>query len=49
LGVPSGPLVGKILGQLREAKLDRRLDTIDQEKRMVEELLVQLGGQPGRG
>lgn len=49
LGVPSGPLIGKILGQLREAKLDGQVDTIDQEKRLVEELLVQLGGQPGRG
>ena len=49
LGVPSGPLVGRILGQLREAKLDRRVATIAQEKRMVKELLAQLGGDPGRG
>ena len=49
LGVPSGPLVGQILGQLREAKLDRRVATSAQEKRLVKELLAQWGGQPGRG
>ena len=49
LGVPSGPLVGKILAQLREAKLDRRVATSAQEKMLVKELLAQWGGQPGRG
>ena len=49
LGVPEGPLVGQILGQLREAKLDRRLATSAQEQRLVKELLAQWGGQPGRG
>ena len=49
LGVPSGPLVGRILGQLWEAKLDRRVATSAQEKKLVKELLAQWGGQPGRG
>ena len=49
LGVPSGPLVGRILGQLREAKLDRRVATSAQEKSLVKELLAQWGGLPGRG
>ena len=49
LGVPPGPLVGQILGQLREAKLDRKVTTSAQEKRLVKELLAQWGGQPGRG
>ena len=49
LGVPSGPLVGQILGQLWEARLDRRVATAAQEERLVKELLAQWGGQPGRG
>ena len=49
LGVPSGPLVGQILGQLWEAKLDRRVATAAQEKRLVKELLAQWKGMPGRG
>ena len=44
LGVPSGPLVGRILRQLWDAKLDRRVATSDQEKRLVKELLAQWGG-----
>lgn len=49
LGVPSGPLVGQILGQLREAKLDRRVATSAQEKRLVKQLLAQWRGQPESG
>lgn len=49
LGVPSGPLVGQILGQLWDAKLDGRVGNSSQEKSLVKELLAEWGGKPGRG
>jgi tRNA nucleotidyltransferase (CCA-adding enzyme) len=48
LGVPSGPLMGQILKDLRDARLDGRVDTEDQERRLAKELLAR-GGQPGHG
>ena len=49
LGVPLGRLVGQILEQLREAKLDRRVATLAQEKRLVKQLLAKRRGQPEHG
>ena len=46
LGVPEGPLLGKILKELRNAKLDGRVSTVEDEKRLVREFLA-LGGRFG--
>jgi tRNA nucleotidyltransferase (CCA-adding enzyme) len=39
LGVPMGPLIGHILRQLRDARLDQRISTSQEEQIMVQEIL----------
>ena len=39
LGVPAGPMVGRILQQLQEARLDRQVLTEEDERRLVEQIL----------
>ena len=46
LGVPEGPLMGEILKELRNAKLDGGIRTVEDERRVVREIL-ELGGQIG--
>ncbi|MBQ12712.1 MAG: hypothetical protein CMJ45_14325 [Planctomyces sp.] len=41
LGVPEGPVMGKILKELRNAKLDGRVSDADDEKRLAQESLAQ--------
>jgi tRNA nucleotidyltransferase (CCA-adding enzyme) len=41
LGVPEGPVMGKILKELRNAKLDGRVRDIEDERRLTQELLAQ--------
>ena len=48
LGVPSGPLMGQILKDLRDARLDGRVETEDEERGLAQELLAR-GGQIGHG
>ena len=48
LGVPSGPLMGHILRDLRDARIDGLVDTEDEERGLARELLAR-GGQPGHG
>jgi tRNA nucleotidyltransferase (CCA-adding enzyme) len=43
LGVPSGPLVGRILRELRDATLDGRVSTEEGERRLVQESLAREG------
>lgn len=43
LGVPSGPLVGQILRELRDATLDGRVSTEEGERRLVQESLAREG------
>ena len=45
MGVPPGPLVGDILRQLQDAKLDRRVLNKEDECRMVQNILNPDGGQ----
>jgi tRNA nucleotidyltransferase (CCA-adding enzyme) len=40
MGVPTGPLVGQILDQLRDAKLDRQVSTEGEERQLVRKLLA---------
>ena len=44
LGVPPGPLVGSILGRLRDDELDGRAVTGAERMRLVEELMAEAGG-----
>lgn len=46
LGVPQGPMMGKILKELRNAKLDGRIRTVEDERRVALEILA-LGGKIG--
>jgi tRNA nucleotidyltransferase (CCA-adding enzyme) len=39
MGVPDGPMVGRILRDLREAKLDRKVSTETQERRLAQDIL----------
>jgi len=39
MGVPDGPMVGRILRRLREAKLDRKVSTEAQERRLAQDIL----------
>ncbi len=41
LGVPEGPVIGKILKELRNAKLDGRISTVEDERRLAQEFLAQ--------
>lgn len=47
MGVPEGPLVGQMLRELLDARLDRRVATADDERRWVRQSLARLGGRPG--
>jgi tRNA nucleotidyltransferase (CCA-adding enzyme) len=49
MGVPEGPLVGQVLRELQDARLDRRVATADDERRLVRRSLARLGGRPGDG
>jgi tRNA nucleotidyltransferase (CCA-adding enzyme) len=39
MGVPDGPMVGRVLRGLREAKLDRKVSTEAEERRLVQDIL----------
>ena len=49
MGVPEGPLVGQMLRELQDARLDRRVVTADEERRLVRQSLARLGGRPDDG
>jgi tRNA nucleotidyltransferase (CCA-adding enzyme) len=49
MGVPQGPLVGQVLRELQDARLDRRVATVDDERRLVRQSLARLGGRPDDG
>jgi hypothetical protein len=38
MGLPPGPLYTKILGELRDARLDGRVSTLDDEKEEVQRI-----------
>jgi hypothetical protein len=40
MGVSEGPLVGCILGKLREAKLDQLVETVEDERQLVRRILA---------
>ena len=48
MGVPPGPIVGQILNDLRNARLDGQVGAEEEERSLVQKLLVQ-GGQPSHG
>ena len=48
MGVPSGPMMGQILSDLRNARLDGQVGTEEEERSLVQKILVQ-GGQPSHG
>lgn len=43
MGVPSGPLVGKMLADLRDMRLDRRISSEEEERQWVKELVASYG------
>ena len=49
MGVPQGPLVGRLLRELRDAKLDGRVSTKRQERRLVQAALTREGSPTGHG
>ena len=49
LGVPSGPMVGKTLRELRDARLDGRVGTKGEEKALVKEAISKHGGPLAHG
>jgi tRNA nucleotidyltransferase (CCA-adding enzyme) len=44
MGVPAGPQLGQILRRLQEARLDRKVKTETDERRLVREILSGEGG-----
>ena len=48
MGVPPGPIIGQILNDLRNARLDGQVGAEEEERSLVQKLLVQ-GGQPSHG
>jgi tRNA nucleotidyltransferase (CCA-adding enzyme) len=46
MGVPQGPLVGQVLRELQDARLDRQVATVGDERRLVRQSLGRLGGRP---
>lgn len=40
MGVSEGPLVGRVLGKLREAKLDHQVETVEDERQLVRRILA---------
>lgn len=44
LGVPEGPLVGKMLAELRDMRLDRRISSEEEERNWVKGRVASLGG-----
>ncbi len=49
MGVPQGPLVGRLLQELRDAKLDGRVSTELQERRLVQAVLTNEGSTTVHG
>ena len=49
LEVPAGPLVGQILGKLREARLDGEVSSEEDERRLVQEILTREKGTSEHG
>ena len=49
MGVPQGPLIGRLLQELRDAKLDGRVSTKRQERRLVQAALTREGSLTGHG
>ncbi len=47
MGVPPGPLVGQMLTRLRELRLDRLVNSEDEERRWVREMVASLGSPAG--
>jgi tRNA nucleotidyltransferase (CCA-adding enzyme) len=40
LGLPPGPLYGEILDQLRHARLDGKIRTLDEERALLQEMMA---------
>ena len=49
MGVPSGPLVGKMLAELRDLRLDRRIHSEEEERQWVKGLVASQGFGSGYG
>ena len=49
LGVPAGPMVGRILQELHEARLDNRVSNEEEERRFVREILNKVEGRSENG
>jgi hypothetical protein len=41
-GLPPGPLYTQILGELRDARLDGRISTLDDEKEEVQRIIARM-------
>jgi hypothetical protein len=41
MGVPEGPLVGRILGRLLAARLDHLVESVEDERRLVRSILAE--------
>ena len=49
MGVPEGPLVGQLLNELRDAKLNGQVSTEEEERRLVQAILTQQESLSGHG
>ncbi len=49
MGVPSGPMIGKVLSELRDLRLDRRISSEEEERQWVKKLVATQGFSGGRG
>ena len=49
MGVPEGPLVGQVLRELRDAKLNGQVSTEKEERRLVQAVLTRQGSLSGHG
>ena len=49
MGMPAGPEVGRVLRELREAKLDGRVSSEADERRLVQRILTRERGPSGHG
>jgi tRNA nucleotidyltransferase (CCA-adding enzyme) len=49
IGLPPGPLYGQILGALRDARLDGKIKTLDEEKALVQQVIARQSTDTKRG